>query len=263
MWVARKKTCKVFVSYSRHDEGLVKPLAGLLAAAAGEPVFVDVNNLQPGDDWKAGIDKAIRDSPVFILCWCCRCRKSKFIAKEIKLALEQDKKRIIPVRFCSAPLPRSVKSKQWTDLQGKILHNCDGHERPLASGLAAPDDLMTTVQDRRAMDTESLVDDEEATYKPARRSRFAASEKFTVILLAVFAATFDLFRRSPGRLESLGPPESSPHLGVRFWIEVAVCVIGVAWLARAALKYLEERENLEHADELASIASSYFASLGE
>jgi hypothetical protein len=44
----RKKRCKVFVSYSRHDEELVKPLAGLLGAAANDAVFLDVTSLKSG-----------------------------------------------------------------------------------------------------------------------------------------------------------------------------------------------------------------------
>jgi hypothetical protein len=66
--VARKKKCKVFVSYSRHDEALVKPLAGLLGAASDDAVFADVNSIVPCEAWQYRIEKAIRESTVFVVC---------------------------------------------------------------------------------------------------------------------------------------------------------------------------------------------------
>jgi hypothetical protein len=125
--VARKKRSKVFVSYSRHDELLVKPLAGLLGAAADEAVFLDVSSIKPGDFWKSEIEGAVRNASVFILCWCCQSKRSDFVAYEIKTALEAGGKRLVPVLLCSTPLPPSLADRQWIDLQGRIVHACDGH----------------------------------------------------------------------------------------------------------------------------------------
>ena len=69
--VARPRKTKVFVSYSRHDEELVKPLAGLLGAAANDAVFFDVTSLKPGDVWEDKIFVAVKEAPVFVVCWCC------------------------------------------------------------------------------------------------------------------------------------------------------------------------------------------------
>jgi len=113
------------VSYSRHDEALVKPLAGLLGAAADDAVFVDVTSIQPGSLWKGEIENAIRDSPVFVLCWCCNSAASEFIQHEIDMALKGGEKRLVPVLFCSTPLPPLLASRQWIDLRGRVVHACN------------------------------------------------------------------------------------------------------------------------------------------
>jgi hypothetical protein len=122
--VPRKKKCKLFVSYSRHDEELVKPLAGLLGVAADDEVFLDVESIKPGQKWKSEIERAIRASSVFVLCWCCESEKSKFIAHEIKMAMSSESKRLVPVLFCGIPLPRSLADRQWIDLTGRVAHRC-------------------------------------------------------------------------------------------------------------------------------------------
>lgn len=80
--VSRKTQCKVFISYSRHDEEVVKPLARLLAGVTADPVFLDIDSIKPGDIWESEIETALRASAVFILCWCCQSEKSMGRTKE-------------------------------------------------------------------------------------------------------------------------------------------------------------------------------------
>jgi hypothetical protein len=91
--MAQKKKCKVFVSYSRHDEGLVKPLAGLLGVVAEDAVFLDVERLKPGQLWEKEITEAVERSSVFVVCWCCETERSRFVMQEIALALRDPKKK--------------------------------------------------------------------------------------------------------------------------------------------------------------------------
>src|SRR4051794_5660587 len=118
---------KVFVSYTRHDEALVTPLAKLLdlAAEGSVSVFLDVTSLRPGDRWQEKIEEAIRDATLFVLCWCCESPVSRFIAHEISMALRDPKKRLVPVLFCPTPLPSPLSDWQWIDLRGKIVHVCN------------------------------------------------------------------------------------------------------------------------------------------
>jgi hypothetical protein len=126
-----KKRVKVFVSYSRHDEDLVKPLAGLLGLSAEDAVFLDIEQLKPGVLWEKTIVKAIEQSSVFVICWCCESKKSSFVAREIKLALADRKRKIVPVLFCSAKLPHQVSKSQWIDLRGRVVHTCCNIEQHL------------------------------------------------------------------------------------------------------------------------------------
>lgn len=125
-----ERKTKVFVSYSRHDEALVKPLAGLLGVASDDAVFLDVSELKPGDLWEEKIIKAVKEASVFVLCWCCEAEKSAFIAKEIGTALSEGKKRLVPVLFCSTRLPDSLADRQWIDLRGRIVHVCNHVNAP-------------------------------------------------------------------------------------------------------------------------------------
>ncbi len=115
---------KVFVSYSRHDESLVRPLAGLLGVATDDAIFLDVASIKPGDNWKDDIDSALRESSVIVICWCCQAEKSEFIAHEIAIALLGKDKRLVPVLFCDTPLPGTLAAYQWIDLRGQIKHSC-------------------------------------------------------------------------------------------------------------------------------------------
>lgn len=134
--MARKKQCKVFVSYSRHDEALVKPLAGLLGVAAENAVFLDVDALKPGDCWRSEIENAVRDSSVFVLCWCCESSRSEFVKAEVEIALEDARKRLVPVLFCATPLPAPLKERQWVNLQGRVTHICNGHDAVVTPSMA-------------------------------------------------------------------------------------------------------------------------------
>jgi hypothetical protein len=138
--MARKKRCRVFVSYSRHDESLVKPLAGLLGAAADDAVFLDVTSIKPGEIWKTEIEKAVREASVFILCWCCESEKSSFIAYEIQAALSAGEKRLVPVLFCSTPLPATLADRQWIDLRERVVHLCNHEVKAPAAGKGAAKD---------------------------------------------------------------------------------------------------------------------------
>jgi hypothetical protein len=133
-----KKKCKVFVSYSRHDEALVRPLAGLLGVAANEAVFLDVTSLKPGELWEKKILEALREASVFILCWCCESRKSKNVTKEIAAALAEGNKKLVPVLFCAAPLPEELAKRQWTDLRGKVVHKCPVEHEKIEAGSIPP-----------------------------------------------------------------------------------------------------------------------------
>lgn len=121
------KSPKVFVSYSRHsrhDETLVRPLAHLMGLGSDGIVFLDIEQLKPGDLWEEKLQLAIRQSSVFVLCWCCASKQSPAVQNEILIAVEDYRKKIVPVLFCSVSLPDDFARYNWIDLRGKIRHEC-------------------------------------------------------------------------------------------------------------------------------------------
>ena len=184
--MSSKKPCKVFVSYSRHDEALAKPLAGLLGVAADEAVFLDIDSLKPGDSWEAEIEHAIRASAVFVLCWCCESSRSEFIKKEINIALEDAEKLLVPVLLCATPLPSPLKERQWINLQGRVMHVCDGHEFVIAP--------TTTRSDGKGADTRSPLPSTRVKGRTAPKSSAIRLWWVVTVILVCFLAAFSVFR---------------------------------------------------------------------
>jgi TIR domain-containing protein len=120
-----------FISYSHRDSGVVKPLIDLLSVNQ-QRVFWD-GDLKPGDRWEKVIDNAVKRSGIFVLFWCCDTSQSKEVAREIASALRL-KKKIVPVKLCSAPVPHPIGEWQWIDLRSKIHHNCLAlvHDDPIS-----------------------------------------------------------------------------------------------------------------------------------
>lgn len=103
----------VFVSYARDDAGCVDRLQ-LELEAAGIPVWRDIANLGPGEDWRMKIRQAITDDAiVFLACFSSRSlgRSKGYQNEELLLAVEQMRQRrpeipwLIPVRFDACVLP--------------------------------------------------------------------------------------------------------------------------------------------------------------
>jgi hypothetical protein len=244
---ATKKPSKVFVYYSRHDEEIVKPLAGLLGAAA-DAVFLDITSLKPGDLWREEIEGAVRDATVFILCWCCESEQSAFVAHEIGIALEDTTKRLIPVLFCSTPLPKPLSDRQWIDLRGRIIHVWNGSEHLV--------EITVTV----AVTTPAL----RPTRAPTRRPRG------TLVLLGLaFLAFFVIFTAVvPGRAALWKVSVGLAPLIVLLYL--AVKAVGFLLkdfpsetkspyeLPEVQVTYTPSQD-----DEIAQIAIEYFSKLGK
>lgn len=122
-----------FLSYVREDAAAARRLQRKLEAA-GIRVWLDTADIWPGDDWRAGIRRAITgDALAFIACFSRKSlsRASSYQNEELNLAIEQLRLRqpdapwLIPVRFDDCEIPdldigrgRTLATIQRVDLFG-------------------------------------------------------------------------------------------------------------------------------------------------
>jgi hypothetical protein len=122
-----------FLSYIREDKASVDQLQ-LVLEAAGIPVWRDIRDLQPGQDWKLSIRRAIsEDALAFVACFsrAGQVKPKSYQNEELLLAVDQFRRRahgqpwLIPVRFDDCDVPdldlgagRTLGSLQRADLFG-------------------------------------------------------------------------------------------------------------------------------------------------
>jgi serine/threonine protein kinase len=94
----------VFISYSREHEDLVLPLVSLLRAS-GQKVFVDVQDLQYGEDRKAQVVEAVRRARRFLLFWSKSSLSSPPVREQWELALATPGCGVVPVTLDRTSLP--------------------------------------------------------------------------------------------------------------------------------------------------------------
>ena len=102
----------VFVSYVRENSGKVDEMARALEAE-GVRVWLDRNDIRPGQQWKSAIRNAIRDGAYFLACFSDAyfLRKKTHINEELYLAKEElrlrssDQAWFIPVLLSQCDVP--------------------------------------------------------------------------------------------------------------------------------------------------------------
>jgi serine/threonine protein kinase len=111
----------VFVSYSRENEDLVLPLVRLLKAS-GQQVFVDVQDLEYGEDRKIQVAEAIQQSRRFLLFWSRSSQSSPLVREEWQLALATKGCGIVPVVLDQTPLPAELEGFHGTADLAPLFH---------------------------------------------------------------------------------------------------------------------------------------------
>jgi TIR domain len=113
-----KKIVNVFISYSRVDASLVTPVVKLLRANQSL-VFQDIDNIQPGREWRKEIVKGLANSRLVIVFWCDHSQSSKEVAREWKTALRL-KKDLLPLLLDDTPLPEKLSAFQGIDFRALV-----------------------------------------------------------------------------------------------------------------------------------------------
>ena len=110
----------VFISYSRKDSAIVERFADDLGKA-GFSVWMDVNGIETGDEFKRNIVTAIKESEVFLFFSSEASNASVWTVKEVNVAVMLQKS-IIPIKLDSAMYDDSI----LFDLAGLDFIVCNG-----------------------------------------------------------------------------------------------------------------------------------------
>ncbi len=64
-----KRHVQLFVSYSREDEPIVKPVVQLLRVTESK-VFLDVDSIAPGERWQEELESSLSRADKICVFWC-------------------------------------------------------------------------------------------------------------------------------------------------------------------------------------------------
>jgi hypothetical protein len=105
-----------FASYASEDrDHVLARIQGMEAAAKHLKVFVDVVNLRSGQLWEQELWRVIPESDVFYLFWCRHAKRSDWVDKEWRCALDKrgldfiDPVPLEPARFATPPKELAAK----------------------------------------------------------------------------------------------------------------------------------------------------------
>lgn len=111
----------VFLCHAHSDKDAVQSLYNRLTKD-GVDVWLDKENLLPGQDWEYEIQKAVRKSDVVIVCLSKDFNKAGFKQKEVRWALDTAMEKpegeifIIPARLEECENLEKLGKWQWVDL---------------------------------------------------------------------------------------------------------------------------------------------------
>lgn len=116
------KHLRIFLLYARSDEAAVRRLYRRIVKE-GAGVWLDRENILPGQDWESEIRKAIYTSDLVIVCLSNRfSTQGGYRHEELKIALEKANSLppggifIVPVRLENCDLPEPLRRWQRVDL---------------------------------------------------------------------------------------------------------------------------------------------------
>ena len=136
---------RIFLAHASEDKEAVIDLYQRLKESGFQP-WLDKVNLLPGQNWRAEIPKAIKNSQVFIACLSEKSvQKQGYIQREFRMALNAMADRppgqiyLIPVRLDDCQIPE-LRQEEYgislIDYQWINLYEPDGYDR-LIQGIRA------------------------------------------------------------------------------------------------------------------------------
>ena len=175
-----ERIIKVFISYAKEDWEIAQKLYDDLSAK-GLVLWMDRENLLPGQNWKVIIPQALTESDyILILLSAHAVSKRGYVQKEIKFALDlldecpADDILIIPVRLDNCePFDERLQNLHWVDL-------CTSYETGLKQILR----VLRRAKTKQPQSTENLSSPSGYSPNAAFTHNYPRSSKSDLILKA-------------------------------------------------------------------------------
>jgi len=107
----------VFISYQHEDNDFAEALIRRVEKE-GFPIWIDHDSLPPADDWREGIDKALREAFALIVIMSPTAKASEYVTYEWTFAWGCGIK-VFPVMFKFTPLHPRLKALQYLDFTNR------------------------------------------------------------------------------------------------------------------------------------------------
>ncbi len=129
-----KRHVHLFVSYSREDEPIVRPVVQLLRITESK-VFLDIDSIAPGERWQDELESSLTRADKVCVFWYFHSSRSEWVTRERQYAHKKNKK-VIPLLLDSTPLALELSEYQYIDfttvLEGSLHPTKDGYYYPKA-----------------------------------------------------------------------------------------------------------------------------------
>jgi hypothetical protein len=108
---------RIFISYARADCRFVQELRATLVES-GHEVWLDVDEIRPGDDWLAAIESAVEAVSSVVFVVSPDALRSDYCLHELRYAAEHGKQIVAVVvrgEVDGRQLPPEVEASEWVD----------------------------------------------------------------------------------------------------------------------------------------------------
>jgi hypothetical protein len=125
-----QRPLRIFLCHSSEDKPIVRELYRSLSTESWLDVWLDEENLYPGQDWDTEIEKAVETTDIVIVCLSNNSvNKDGYIQRELRFVLRiadykpEGEIFVIPIRLSNCLVPRSLKQWHYIDFFPKSQNN--------------------------------------------------------------------------------------------------------------------------------------------
>lgn len=239
--MASEKQRKTFLSYSRFNKDFAIKLAKELKSE-GFDIWLDQLDIPAGSRWDREVEKALRESEIFMIILTPTSVDSENVLDEIGYAIDNGK-RFLPVLLEKCDIPFRLKRFQYVDFTNKNFDD----------GVESAKDLLKSLVAQPTIPREVVVEDAqtEAGHQAKEKEDRAAAQKAEENRIAKLKAEEELAAKAKVEIERVAREETDRLAAQKADSErLAKQKAEIERLAK--LKSETERKEKEESDRLAA-----------